>query len=1011
MKTILSIMLFLLAGFTGWAQPGNPYNLVIRGHIQNLSTGLPMAYHPVFATKLPVTGTSVVATSTDSLGNYAFEIINGSINGQNAEFRVYTYNCDSTVRKVEFSNQQGSIDLKEVNFDLCANLPPPCQAYFSYTFSPVNPLKVNFTNQSPGREDSSALFFWSFGDGTSAQTLNAEHVYATPGTYEACLSITRGTCTKSFCKLIVVGSNQEFCKSAFSIVSTPGTNIRKGKPEAPYNENYQYVWVVNNLTILDYDPILPFIQGWNSVCLTVSKGNECHTMTCDSAFVPEGPCRAEFSFHPAPNTPNRMIFVNESNGRFDSTMAFRWTFGDGSVAESPNAEHTYTAPGSYNVCLVISSPSCVDTVCKQIVVGTPPPTCDAGFTFADFRRAPAAVQFFSVPGQNTDHHLWIIDGRDTIRGNPNPVYTFTHPGEYSVCHFLSNSTTNCQKQECRIVHILPSDSTRCEARFTATPSSAAPMRWIFNNQSVRADSAILQSKWVFGDGSAPFIGLNAEHTFPGPGTYTVCLFIESAGCTDHKCMTIVVQGPSNACNAEFQWNRLPDQQAFKVAFHSVSNPNINMSHYWSFSNTNHSELPNPVFTFPGPGTYNVCHVVYNPAGMCRDTVCRQIVLLPVPDDTLGCYAKFIWVSSEHNALRVNFKNQSSPGEYRWTFGDSTISEQPNPQHLYAAPGSYQVCLRVKRGNCVDEFCANVNVAPGDTNGYQIGGQVFAGANTADVAKVNLIRRDPVSHALYVFRTTLVDSSGRYVFNHIPSGVYLIRAGLLAPSAYFHNYVPTYFGSQYYWQFAEPVVVNADGNTYHISLIYSGNVGGPGGVGGGITGPIRTEGPINEATVIVTNLFDGPQRWTRTDENGQFSISDLAYGTYRLWADYEGMVCVPVEFTITAENPDVNFVLNLGEEIITIIQETKASIYRGVLFPNPANTQVNLEVNMGNATLLEMQVFNLTGQLVQAQTTQTAPGLQTIQMGVADLTSGIYLMTIRDAKSGTLIDSRKFTISH
>jgi hypothetical protein len=318
-------------------------------------------------------------------------------------------------------------------------------------------------------------------------------------------------------------------------------------------------------------------------------------------------------------------------------------------------------------------------------------------------------------------------------------------------------------------------------------------------------------------------------------------------------------------------------------------------------------------------------------------------------------------------------------------------------------------MKVQKGNCTDVFCTDVNVASDDTSGFSIGGRIFAGANYADVAKVNLIRRDPVSQSLFVYKTTLADSFGYYKFSDVPSGIYLIRAGLLSASEYFSNYVPTYFGSHYYWQFAEPVVVNADGDTYNISLIYGNNNGGPGGIGGGITGPIRTEGPVNEATVVVTNLSDGPQRWTVTDENGRFSISGLAFGTYRLWADFQGMVCIPVEFTVSEENPQVEFTLNMGSEI-TIIAESNKAVFSSELYPNPSGDMVYMQLNLNTAAELEAGLFNLAGQQIKRQLIPTGKGKMQIQLSVSDLPEGIYILSIRDAKTRSLVGNRRLTIA-
>jgi PKD repeat protein len=1178
MKKLLSLLIILVTGFSGWSQPGDPNNLVIYGNVKNISTGNPVKNHYVYLDRFTPGPSYSETRLTDSLGNYRFIVPNGSVIGPNVEYRILTYDCDSVPKVLQFSNLQGTLDVKNINFEICEQEGPQCRAifdispsilnplrilfknfsigenlsykwfvngnlvsvlkepevtfpnagvytvclrilsgngpecldekchtitvggntnfcnaafniltspdqgvkkgkplapysnnftytwtvnnitiqeydpilpvnpgynriclnvndgancnvsscdtlfvpldscraYFSHQLANNNPSKVVFSNWSQGTNPNT-FYYWTFGDGGSSTDQNTEHQYQAAGTYEVCLRIyTSSSCADSICKTVIISDTSDiFCDASFALQHFAIRQFR-GKPDAPFSNNFSYIWQVNNDTLMGYNPVLTLLYGLNSICLTVTDGASCSITKCDTLSLPIDSCFANFSFKPSTNAENRMLFTNESVPGIDSNPNYIWIFGDGSSANTKNAEHTYTSPGVYEVCLKLYSNHCADSICKTITVGNNQIPCDADFTFNNFRRAPAQVQFNSKPGQteaNGFTHQWFL-GNDSVRHHPNPVFAFPNPGVYTICHKVINNSTNCVDQKCKTITILPADSNSCDARFFIAPSNAIQNRFFFQNNSIwGSDTMNVEVKWIFGDGSAPSFDYHAEHTYANPGTYTVCLFIRSGNCEDQVCKTIVVQGDPNACNADFHWNRLNNENPYKIAFHAVNSSNTGLNHVWRFSNTNQSELPNPVHTFPGPGTYNVCHVVYNPAGSCRDTVCKQIVLPPLPNDTLECHAKFIWFTSEGNPQKVIFKNQSSQGQYSWSFGDSTYSTEINPQHVYSQAGSYQVCLRVQRANCTDIFCTYVNVSPGDTGGFTIGGRVFAGANFADVAKVNLIRRDPVSQALYVFKTTLVDSLGYYSFEGLPSGVYLIRAGLLAPSAYFNFYVPTYFGSQYYWQFAEPVVVNASGDTYNIALIYGNNNGGPGGVGGGITGPIRMDGPVSQATVIVTNLFDGPQRWTVTDENGQFSIGNLAYGTYRLWADYQGMVCVPVEFTISAENPEVEFTLNMGSELITIITEARKSAIGSELYPNPASNLFNLDLYLNNPARLEIQLINLAGQVVLSRNINAGTGLQQMQIPVSDTPAGMYFVNIRDAASRSLIGTRKLTITH
>ena len=77
-------------------------------------------------------------------------------------------------------------------------------------------------------------------------------------------------------------------------------------------------------------------------------------------------------------------------------------------------------------------------------------------------------------------------------------------------------------------------------------------------------------------------------------------------------------------------------------------------------------------------------------------------------DSCGADAAF---SSSSNALNVNFADQSAGniGTWTWDFGDGTTSTAANPNHTFPSPGSYNVCLTVEEGRCVDSICQTVSV--------------------------------------------------------------------------------------------------------------------------------------------------------------------------------------------------------------------------------------------------------------------------------------------------------------
>jgi hypothetical protein len=258
----------------------------------------------------------------------------------------------------------------------------------------------------------------------------------------------------------------------------------------------------------------------------------------------------------------------------------------------------------------------------------------------------------------------------------------------------------------------------------------------------------------------------------------------------------------------------------------------------------------------------------------------------------------------------------------------------------------------------------------------------------------------------------------YNFIGLTPGIYLVRAGLSDSSSYYNDYVPTYFGSQYYWNDAEPIYLTQSGDFYNISLIYGSNPGGNGTVNGSIDdGPFRlsnpelssAQSPVLGAQVVITDLANVPQRWVRTDNSGSFAIPDLAYGTYRLMADEPGMTCLPIEFTLSEQTPGVTIDLVMGDEISGIVSYETSAIQADI-YPNPSNSLANLNIELMKPTSLTMTMTSITGQVVWTQANSFLQGKSSIQIPVRGIADGLYFLSIY-SDNGQLITSRKMQVAN
>jgi len=670
------------------------------------------------------------------------------------------------------------------------------------------------------------------------------------------------------------------------------------------------------------------------------------------------------------------------------------------------------------VCLLVTFESgCTWQDCALFEVNQIENPCSADFSFS-----VSANGAMVVPAEDYNQsfeYYWLVNGT-LFSQTYFPQELNITPGEHTICHIVVGE--NCMDTLCQNV-VYPIDSLEgCQAFFEWTVAPNNPNALIFNDASYTESPNVSYAYYYNNQllGTTP----NVDYNFGTAGSYVICLTITTGTCNDTYCATVYVPGIENPgdCNPQFEWDVVtePVNGVAQVNFYALGdNPGFGQTeNYWYIGNNLVLSGAVVEAELEVPGVYSVCHVVVNNATNCIDSLCLEVVL---PGDTTnGCEAAFEASVSANNPLRMVFANTSytndSPVSYSWTFGDGTAATSMNAEHTYDVPGYYTVCLAIATPTCSDIICQDIYV-PGEAGtDLSLGGLVFAGNYNADLGSARLFSLDPVSMAVELIQTTPIDS-GYYVFTGLEAGTYLVKAGLNDNSDFYGDYVPTYFGSQYYWFDAQPINLTENGFDYHISLIWSGNNGGPGWVNGDIDdGPYRLSGAqgassallVSDADVIVSDLSGNPQRFTLSDSNGEFMIADLAFGTYRLMADVAGMICIPVEFTISENTPNVSISLVMGDEITGLVETPEVLV--GAIYPNPAAEQVNLSLILKHKETLNISITTTAGQLIRTESRTLGAGTQTLGVPVSDMANGLYFIRLLDANN-KIIGTHKISVMH
>lgn len=474
-----------------------------------------------------------------------------------------------------------------------------------------------------------------------------------------------------------------------------------------------------------------FTLLWLSLAAFAFKATAQTTPNCSAEFAVQYLSNYTVKFNPVLTTDSPYVH-------------HYWSFGDGTPgSQLISPTHTYAAAGSYTVTHTIvrltpnNVPVCTQVFTKIVTI-TPPCNLVANFSWSATAANPLTVSFqnLSVPLAANDSTIWIFGDSTPLSYAVNPVHTYTNAGTYNVClivkKFPFNTNTSCVKYICKTVVV----TAPCNMvpNFTWTATAANPLTIAFNNTS--SNTTVTDSvRWTFGDGTTSN-QLNPVHTFPGAGTYNVCLRIaryngaSNTPCVREICKTVVVTASCNMA-PDFTWNPSPNN-SLMIEFHNTSTNTLpSDSVRWTFGDGTASSAFNPVHTYTSPGTYTVClrisRYLAGTTAPCVREICKTVVV------TAPCtlVVNFTAQPDSLNPLRIKFTNTSSPisatDSVRWTFGDGTsvsgLQSNPNvanPTHIYANAGTYTVCLRIKKNNspniptqvsCVREFCRTVVVTP------------------------------------------------------------------------------------------------------------------------------------------------------------------------------------------------------------------------------------------------------------------------------------------------------------
>ncbi len=373
----------------------------------------------------------------------------------------------------------------------------------------------------------------------------------------------------------------------------------------------------------------------------------------------------------------------------------------------------------------------------------------------------------------------------------------------------------------------------------------------------------------------------------------------------------------------------------------------------------------------------------------------------------------IYYFSAANFKLIDSTTTNTSGTYSFTIPASIPSFDSFKVYTYACGAQTYKWI----GYLGSNVTANLSICtPAPATATLHGTVNLSGIANNGVAKLWLIRKqydsttvDTILTAIDSFNTASTGGVYSVTYSSMPSGTLLLKAALTASHPQYNNYLPTYFDSSLVWSGATALTPNnfVSTTSTNIRMTAGTNLGGPGFVSGSVlagAGKGTAVGdPLPGRILLLTTSAGAPVAYTYSNSTGQFSFSNLALNTYKIFGDVWGKLNPALTFTLTQIRPGAT----------NIIFEEKSKKFEGrfgpaavsspalegvSVYPNPVGNLLSLAglSSIGGAKMAVLR--DVTGRELLRQTFANG---QVIEMATGSLATGIYLLQLHtDAGSAS-----------
>jgi PKD repeat protein len=203
-------------------------------------------------------------------------------------------------------------------------------------------------------------------------------------------------------------------------------------------------------------------------------------------------------------------------------LTYSWSFGDGGTSTLANAQHTYTAAGTYAVTLTVTDTSSMSGQATTKAIVGAPPVANPGGPYTGFYYTPLTFNGSgsSDPQGEALSYSWNF-GDDSAAGTGvAPTHTYTGTGPYKVTLTVTDTSGFPASASTTVTLGWPPPTVNIHGPYTGEPGLPV----VFTSTVTDPVDDGWKYSWQFGDGGWSSAA-NPQHTYAAAGTYNVSLYV------------------------------------------------------------------------------------------------------------------------------------------------------------------------------------------------------------------------------------------------------------------------------------------------------------------------------------------------------------------------------------------------------------------------------------------------------------------------------------------------------